>query len=106
MKSCKSCGNSFVPLNSLHSYCSKVCKRKSNYISRRDDHYSVYYLPEEHYVGITNSMYDRMQHHRHKGKIIEGYEVIAKFEREVDAMWLEIMFHQRGYHGFRTKLKY
>ena len=62
--------------------------------------FSVYYLPEEHYVGITNSLYLRMKDHNDHGKITEGYVEIARFERKVDAAWFEILFHKRGYNGF------
>ncbi len=61
----------------------------------------VYYLPEEHYIGITHYVPARMSSHRYKGKITEGYEIIASFERHVDAAMLELMFHQRGYNGYK-----
>ncbi len=64
--------------------------------------YHVYYLPEEHYVGITNDVAARCSAHRRRyGRITEGFEVLASFERRVDAAWFEVMLHQRGYHGFK-----
>lgn len=69
--------------------------------SGKEDLVSLYYLPEEHYVGITSNVKYRMQSHRRDGKITERYEIIGKFERRVDAHWLETKFHQRGYNGFR-----
>ncbi len=61
----------------------------------------VYYLPEEHYVGITKNLHTRMSgHSRTNNKIIDGFEVIGIFERHVDAHSLETMFHQRGYRGY------
>ena len=44
-----------------------------------------------------------MSDHRNlrHGRITEGYEILAYFEREVDAHLLETMLHQRGYHGYR-----
>ena len=66
----------------------------------KDGYYYLYYLPEHHYVGVTNWVHDRMYKHRRAGRITEGYEVIAKFERAVDAHLLETLLHQRGYLGF------
>ena len=65
---------------------------------RLDGYTYVYYLPEEHYVGITCDLKERLADHK-KTKIINGWEVIARFERRVDARWFECMFHQRGYRG-------
>ena len=61
----------------------------------------VYYLPEEHYIGITHYMPTRLAAHRKAGKITEGAIKVASFERHVDAAMLEIMFHQRGYNGYK-----
>ena len=80
---CKECRNAKIKNNIAEL---KVC---------------VYYLPEEHYIGITRHIYDRMYCHRKNGKITEGYEILAYFERRVDAHYLETMFHMRGYNGFR-----
>ena len=64
---------------------------------------AVYYLPEEHYVGITNSITQRMRDHSKSGRIVDGYEIIAYFERGVDAHLLETLFHVRGYRGYSHK---
>ena len=61
----------------------------------------VYYLPEEHYVGITTNVTKRCGQHRANGFKTDGVEIMGKFERRVDAHLLETMFHVRGYHGFR-----
>jgi hypothetical protein len=65
--------------------------------------YAVYYLPEEHYVGFTNSIKNRIREHSKKNKIVDGYEVIAVFESPIDAHLFETMLHQRGYNGFQHK---
>ena len=71
--------------------------------SFKDGYYSVYYLPEEHYVGMTNNVKSRMDYHKSNGKITEGLEIIAKFERAVDAHLFETMLHQRDYNGFHYR---
>ena len=60
----------------------------------------VYYLPEEHYIGVTVNMQKRLSDH-HKTKITEGYEILCYCERIVDAHYIETLFHMRGYNGFR-----
>ena len=85
------------------SSCRK-CHTIQNSISRRkakSHFFLLYYLPEEHYIGITNHINTRMSDHRKVGKITEGYEIIGQFERAVDAHLVETMFHMRGYNGFR-----
>ena len=61
----------------------------------------LYYLPESHYVGITSNITKRMIQHRSSDKIIDGFEILGKFERRVDAHYVETLFHLRGYQGFR-----
>lgn len=73
-------------------YAKKLAKTKDGY-------YSVYYIPEEHYIGVSNQVKKRMWNHSSKGLITEGWEIIARFERLVDAHWFEVLFHQRGYNG-------
>ena len=69
-----------------------------------DGHYSVYYLPEHHYVGMTNCVYIRMQEHRLKNKrFTEGYEIIGVYKNAVDAHLTETFLHSMGYKGFYYK---
>ena len=70
----------------------------------KDGYTYVYYLPEEHYVGITTSISNRMKSHK-RTKIVDGMEILARFERHVDAHLFETMLHQRGYNGYSHKLK-
>ena len=73
---------------------------KKYYDRMTSNGYFVYYLPEEHYIGMTNYLKRRMYQHRKKGKCTEGMEIVACFERSVDAHWFETMLHQRGYLGY------
>ena len=61
----------------------------------------VYYLPEEHRVGLSNNLRRRLQKHRQNGLITDGVEILGKFERHVDAHYLETLLHMRGYHGYQ-----
>ena len=87
-------------------YCSVRCRRNDKYDRKVDKNkvkgFAVYYLPEEHYIGITNSVYRRMSQHRWLNRSTEGYEILCYYDRMVDAAALEVKFHQRGYNGFNT----
>ena len=85
-----------------HSYC-KECNatnRMRLYNEASSKGFYVYYLPEEHYVGMTNNISQRISQHKMSGKLVEDYEIIAIFARAVDAHWFETMFHMRNYNGF------
>ena len=66
----------------------------------KDPYYTVYYLPEHHYVGMTNYLKRRMKEHKQKGKIIEGYEVVGRYNTAIQAHLYETMLHAMGYEGF------
>jgi hypothetical protein len=63
--------------------------------------YAVYYIPEEHYVGMSNDIYSRMSKHKHLGKIIDGWEVLICFENPIRAHLMETQLHLMGYNGYR-----
>ena len=67
--------------------------------------YSVYYLPEEHYVGVTRTLKRRMRQHRYNGKVTDRYELIMSFKSEADALRLEGKFHELDYRGKHSKGK-
>jgi len=111
MRECRICGDN-KPLSEYHRNGTghrTECKScKSTYFKKRkrirDGHYTLYYIPEHHYVGMTNCLKDRMQEHRSKGKkITDGFEVIATFDRAVDCHLMETKLHAMGYEGFNYK---
>jgi len=112
MKSCSWC-NIIKPYSEFHrkgegyrNEC-KQCRKERGHGKRnryRDGHYTVYYLPEHHYVGMTNALKNRLQEHRSKNnRITDGYEIIGTYERAVDAHLLETKLHAMGYFGFYYK---
>ena len=70
----------------------KKAKKKTAY-------YSIYYLPEEHYVGITNQIDLRILNHSCKGKITVGCEIICEVSSKKEALQIERFFHSIGYIG-------
>ena len=61
----------------------------------------VYYLPEHHYVGVTNCLYNRLNNHRsHHNRITKGYEVLYTAKDAVEARAVErYMHYEMGYNG-------
>tara|TARA_R110002167_G_scaffold117955_3_gene294209 strand:+ start:3347 stop:3694 length:348 start_codon:yes stop_codon:yes gene_type:complete len=114
MKECSTCKQT-KPLTEYHrkgdgrvKMCKKCRKDRGHHKSKRfkDGHYSVYYLPEHHYVGMTNSVRLRMIEHRSKNnRLTDNYEVIAVFKEAVEAHLFETRLHALGYNGFNYKEK-
>jgi hypothetical protein len=68
--------------------------------SLKDGLYTVYYLTEEHYVGQTNCLRNRMIKHRnHSKRHVQDVEVLAKFETRKEALAFEAKLHDMGYNG-------
>ena len=112
MKTCRIC-NQQKPLYDFHrrgdshrTEC-KTCKSVIDSKRRRresDGYYSVYYLPEHHYIGMTNCVKARMQEHRNKNnRFTENYEIIGTYRKAVDAHLVETIMHSIGYRGFYYK---
>lgn len=74
----------------------KKAKKKTSY-------YSLYYLPEMHYVGVTNQIDLRMLNHRCKGKITEGHEIVCTFDTKREALDVERQLHLMGYNGMNKR---
>lgn len=109
-KICRICKNNksldnFHRRGDSHRTECKSCKAIIDSKRRRipDGFYSVYYLPEHHYIGMTNCMKNRMQEHRRKGKFTNGYEIVASFNSAIEAHYIETKLHLLGYNGFYYK---
>jgi predicted GIY-YIG superfamily endonuclease len=60
----------------------------------KDDFYTLYYLPEEHYIGVTCRPKMRMKKHRTEGnRITKGYEVVSIFNTKKEALDTERFMH-------------
>jgi len=75
-------------------------RTKANVASKKHEPV-VYYLPEHHYVGITDCLYMRLNHHRSFYKrVTEGYEVIYNAKDMTEARAVErYMHYEMGYNG-------
>lgn len=81
----------------------KIAAQNKRYIAnvhKRNPFYTVYYLPEEHYVGQTKGLGVRMSVHKYQSKRhILDVEVLAKFETRKESLAFEAKLHDMGYHG-------
>ena len=61
----------------------------------------VYYLPEHHYVGVTDCLYTRLKNHRNNSnRVTEGYEIIYNAKDMTEARAVErYMHYEMGYNG-------
>lgn len=102
-KTCNKCKER-KPIEEFHINRSSLdglrndCKRCRTTPS--DGFYSVYYLPEHNYVGMTKHIKGRMQNHRKKGKTTEGYKIIGTYDTAIEAHYVETKMHLEGYEGF------
>jgi hypothetical protein len=66
----------------------------------KDGYYTVYYLKEEHYAGMTNSLKARLAYHKSKyNRHIEDVEIIGKYKTKAEASRVEAALHSMGYNG-------
>ena len=61
----------------------------------------VYYLPQHHYVGVTDCLYMRLSNHRSfYNRVTEGYEIIYTAKDMTEARAVErYMHYEMGYNG-------
>ena len=110
-KSCKTCStvksinnfslDRFNEVTQIQYYSSK-CKECANnrtkeyYLKKQEEsslnYYLVYYLPEEHYVGITSNPWSRMRKHKNGGRNISKWRVLYSCKTKKEAGYIEAMF--------------
>ena len=85
----------------IRSECKK-CKRKlyKKSVWKRDLYFSVYFLPNEKYVGYTNNLKSRIRDHKKNGKDVADYKIIGKYDTAIKAHLVETLFHFIGLEGF------
>ena len=68
--------------------------------SKKDGYYTVYYLKEEHYVGMSNNLTYRLRNHKsYYSRHIEDVEIIGKYKTKEGATRVEAALHAMGYLG-------
>ena len=75
-------------------------QRKAHYKrTKTNSFYTLYYLPEEHYVGMSQQPKIRLQNHKSAGKHVLDYEVIGTFKNKRECLTAEHYMHSIGYNG-------
>ena len=68
--------------------------------ANKDGLYTVYYLPEEHYAGMTTILGHRLAKHKSEyNRHIEDVEIIGKYKTKAEATRVEATLHAMGYLG-------
>ena len=65
----------------------------------KDGYYYVYYLPEEHYIGVTGGLTYRKYSHKSNGRYINDIEIVFKTPNRKLAYDVEKKLHNMGYEG-------
>lgn len=110
MRTCSKCKTEYkatrkyFPPNGkyLRSECRECFRKtvaKSITKSAHNGIYYLYYLPEEHYIGITNQVPRRMVQHKYQGKITTDYEIIMEHTNPLYLSLMEALMHYIGYRG-------
>ena len=80
--------------------------KKAYHESCKDGLFTVYYLKEDHYVGYTANLKQRLSKHRYgHGRHILDVEVLAKFNTKEEALSYESKLHSMGYLGLNIRVK-
>jgi hypothetical protein len=79
----------------------KLIAQTRAYLNDRKHEPVVYYLPEHHYVGVTECLYGRLQRHRSFNKRLTGdCEIIYTAKDMTEARAVErYMHYEMGYNG-------
>jgi hypothetical protein len=77
--------------------------KQRKFLYENPDIVILYYLPEDHYAGITDckNFFRRMYQHRRDGHFTNGVEIISFYKERVFAHLDETKLHCIGYNGFR-----
>ena len=86
--------------NKEHAKSYNKVYQKKWQILKKDDHYSVYLLPDSNYVGMTNNMYNRMNNHKcHHNRRVDNVEILHVVDTRQDALHKEVWYHRLGFEG-------
>ena len=79
----------------------RMSLQRKGYIASKKHEPVVYYLPEHHYVGVTDCLYTRLIRHRSFNKRLTGdCEIIYTAKDMTEARAVErYMHYEMGYNG-------
>jgi len=72
---------------------------KEHRLKNTNKFYTVYYLLEDNYVGVTNNPKNMLSRHKFLGKVSINYEVIIDVSSRKEAYLIERKLHLMGYRG-------
>ena len=97
MRNCKHCNEEFIVTTGQRYYCSSNCVDKARYYRNIKSFWSVYYIPDRDYIGVTRNIDARMRNHK-----TTNYQVWHECNTGGEARQLEREYHSIGYSGLNT----
>ena len=86
----------------LGDKCLTVAERNRRYREKTElDYWAVYYLPHEHYCGISKNPVDRMRCHKARKLNTDDWRVLYCADTYEDAIVTETKFHLLGMNGHK-----
>ena len=73
--------------------------------SKKDGFYTVYYLLEEQYIGMTDCLQHRLNHHKSNKRHVQDVEIVGKYQTKKGALRVEAALHSMGYLGRNSRFK-
>ena len=97
---CKSC----LKIESMDSYSanrdSRVKGMRELYKSSTSSYYTVYFIPEYNYIGVTNNLSRRVLNHKNnEGRVFSEYSEVSRFNSKEEALYVEYQLHCQGFNG-------
>ncbi len=87
--------------SNLDNKAKRSAQAKEYVEAQKDGLFTVYCLPEENYVGMTTSLYQRLRAHKsvNHNRNIEGAYVLGKYKTKREALDAEASYHAKGFKG-------
>ena len=82
-----------------------VANQKKWRETHKDIFYTLYYLPNHNYIGVTNQLRHRLRHHKAMGRDIRNSVTIKTFKTKREALDVERFYHSIGYEGANKQSK-
>ena len=81
-----------------------IKKIKERQLRQKTPYYSIYFLPEYNYVGMTNWLENRISVHKSQdNRKINIVKVLGKVNSKKDCAIIESLFHKSGFEGGDSK---
>ena len=74
-------------------------------LAQKKEHYTLYYIPSENYIGISFQPSIRMYTHKYNKRDTTNWTTIKTFKTKREALDVERFYHSIGYEGANKQSK-